>query len=59
MPEWRRHLLTDPQTSGGLLVACEPDSAAALLDKIIAAGYPSARLVGHVEVGSASVVINA
>ncbi|CAN7689579.1 selenide, water dikinase SelD [Mesorhizobium sp. LjRoot246] len=59
MPEWRRHLLTDPQTSGGLLVACEADSAAALVDKIIAAGYPSARLVGHVEPGSASIVINA
>jgi selenide,water dikinase len=22
--EWRRHLLTDPQTSGGLLIACDP-----------------------------------
>lgn len=59
MPEWRRHLLTDPQTSGGLLVACEADSAAALVDKIIAAGYPSARLVGRVEPGSASIVVNA
>jgi hypothetical protein len=27
LPDWRRHLLTDPQTSGGLLVACEPDRA--------------------------------
>jgi selenide,water dikinase len=25
-PEWKRKLLTDPQTSGGLLVACSPDS---------------------------------
>ena len=24
MPDWRRQLLTDPQTSGGLLVACAP-----------------------------------
>lgn len=24
-PEWQRRLLTDPQTSGGLLVACRPD----------------------------------
>ena len=29
LPEWRRHLLTDPQTSGGLLVACEAGRAAA------------------------------
>ena len=25
MPEWRRHLLADPQTSGGLLVAVAPE----------------------------------
>ena len=27
-PEWRRQLLTDPQTSGGLLIACDPGRAA-------------------------------
>jgi selenide, water dikinase len=27
LPEWQRHLLTDPQTSGGLLVSCERDHA--------------------------------
>ena len=31
MPEWRRHLLTDPQTSGGLLVAVAPERGAAVL----------------------------
>lgn len=25
LPDWRRHLLTDPQTSGGLLVTCAAD----------------------------------
>ena len=25
LPDWQRHLLTDPQTSGGLLVACAPE----------------------------------
>src|SRR3954454_20754158 len=25
-PEWKRKLLSDPQTSGGLLVACAPDA---------------------------------
>ena len=24
LPEWKRHLLADPQTSGGLLVSCAP-----------------------------------
>src|ERR1700722_2658395 len=27
LPEWRRTLLTDPQTSGGLLIACAVDRA--------------------------------
>ena len=26
-PEWKRKLIADPQTSGGLLVACAPDAA--------------------------------
>ena len=59
MPEWRRHLLTDPQTSGGLLIACERNSAAALVEKIIAGNYPLARLVGHVEPGPPSIIVQA
>jgi selenide,water dikinase len=59
MPEWRRHLLTDPQTSGGLLIACERGSAAALVEKIVAGGYPSARLVGYVEPGTPSMTVEA
>ncbi|NGO54171.1 selenide, water dikinase SelD [Mesorhizobium camelthorni] len=57
MLEWRRHLLTDPQTSGGLLIACERVGATALVEKIIADGYPSARLVGHVELGLSSITV--
>ena len=57
MPEWRRHLLTDPQTSGGLLIACAHDSAAALVEKIIAGNYPLAHLVGHVEPGLPGVTV--
>jgi selenide,water dikinase len=50
-PDWRRHLLTDPQTSGGLLVACDPASAAGLLSDIVRAGYPAARIIGRAEQG--------
>ncbi|MGK9170497.1 selenide, water dikinase SelD [Inquilinus limosus] len=57
MPDWRRHLLTDPQTSGGLLIACAADRADALLARIVAAGYPAARRIGVVEAGPASVRI--
>ena len=51
LPPWRRHVLTDPQTSGGLLVACAADEAEALLARITAAGYPAARRIGHAEAG--------
>lgn len=59
LPEWQRHLLTDPQTSGGLLVSCAPDRAEAILKTITAAGYPAARLIGHVEQGVPEVRVEA
>ena len=58
-PEWRRHLLTDPQTSGGLLIACAPDHASAILGTIVDAGYPSARIIGYAETGTPSVRVEA
>ena len=51
MPEWRRDLLADPQTSGGLLIACAPEQADAILNRIEAAGYPGAKIVGRAEAG--------
>jgi selenide,water dikinase len=52
LPEWRRHLLTDPQTSGGLLVACTAEKAPAIVKRIEEAGYSSARILGRVEDGN-------
>jgi selenide,water dikinase len=51
-PRWRRHVLTDPQTSGGLLIACAPGHANDVLDRIVAAGYPYARIIGHADAGA-------
>ena len=56
-PEWRRHLLTDPQTSGGLLIACESSKAADLARMIAGEGYPSVRVIGHVDAGPPSIVV--
>jgi selenide,water dikinase len=56
-PEWRRHLLTDPQTSGGLLIACAPDRAEAILSRIVVAGYPYVRIIGHVDSGAPAVKV--
>jgi selenide,water dikinase len=56
-PEWQRQLYCDPQTSGGLLVSCAADRAAALLDIIVAAGHPAARIIGEVKDGEPRVVV--
>ncbi len=51
LPVWQRNLLTDPQTSGGLLVACAAARADAVRANIEAAGYPRARIIGSVTSG--------
>ncbi len=51
MPAWRRALLTDPQTSGGLMVACKAARAEAIRTAIEAAGYPRAEIIGSVTAG--------
>lgn len=58
LPDWRRHLLTDPQTSGGLLVAVAPEAADAVLAQIRAAGLPLAAVVGHCEAGTAGISVS-
>jgi selenide, water dikinase len=57
--EWQRQLYCDPQTSGGLLVACAPDRVEALLKTIVAAGYPAACIIGQVKDGAPRVVLEA
>ena len=45
-------LLSDPQTSGGLLVSCSPDVAAQVLAIFHSQGFPEAAMVGEVRPGS-------
>lgn len=44
-------LWCDPQTSGGLLVSCAPDSAEAVLDHFHKAGHGDAAVIGRIEAG--------
>ncbi len=53
LPGVARDLLTDPQTSGGLLVACEPSSVAEVLAVFRAQGFGAAAVVGSVQAGAA------
>jgi selenide,water dikinase len=54
--DWRRLLLTDPQTSGGLLIACDAEAAPAILMRI-RGGDPRAAIIGSVEVGDPIVAV--
>ena len=49
-----RALLTDPQTSGGLLVACEPAAAGAVLDVFRRHGFAQAAVVGRVQAAASA-----
>jgi len=57
LPDWQRALLTDPQTSGGLLVACKASRAEEIRAMIEAAGYPRASVIGEVVAGPAGVAV--
>jgi selenide,water dikinase len=58
-PDWRRDILCDPQTSGGLLIAVAPDQAAAVLAQVIDAGFAASRIVGRLVEGPARVRVAA
>jgi len=50
-PDWMRKLLTDPQTSGGLLVSCAPEAVPATLQAFRQKGFNDARVIGKVYAG--------
>jgi selenide, water dikinase len=49
-------LLSDPQTSGGLLVSCTPESVASVLSVFHDAGFQAAQVIGDIGPGSGLVV---
>jgi len=51
LPAIARDLVTDPQTSGGLLVACSPDAVDAVLACFRAGGFDDAAVVGRMSDG--------
>jgi selenide,water dikinase len=50
-------LLTDPQTSGGLLVACAPEAVDEVLELFRADGFGQAAVIGEVVAGAPAVKI--
>jgi selenide,water dikinase len=52
-----RVLLTDPQTSGGLLVACDPGSVDDVLALFAREGFGHAAVIGRMEAGAPKVTV--
>jgi selenide,water dikinase len=51
-------LLSDPQTSGGLLVACSPDSVDEVLATFVAHGFDRASVIGQIQAGPSQLAIH-
>jgi selenide,water dikinase len=52
MSEWQRKLLCDPQTSGGLLVACDEASVSVVMAEMSQQGFKQARMIGQMGQGA-------
>ena len=54
---WQQNLLTDPQTSGGLLISCAPEVEQEVLAILQAGDFMSAKKIGHFAEGSGLSVV--
>jgi selenide,water dikinase len=52
MTAWQKNLLTDPQTSGGLLISCAPEAEQEVLSVLKTAGFSNSKTIGTFTVGS-------
>lgn len=57
LPPADRALLSDPQTSGGLLVACAPEAAAGVLAIFRQHGFDAAAVIGRAEQGQGRLIV--
>ena len=55
---WKQNLLSDPQTSGGLLIACAPEVAPQVLALLRAEDFGDAAVIGNLRVGAAQVHVS-
>jgi len=56
--EWKQKVLTDPQTSGGLLVACAPEARDSVLEIFRSKGFGEARVIGRLSAGPARIKVS-
>jgi len=55
LASWQHNLLTDPQTSGGLLIACEAEAAQHIVQRLHDEGFAHAAVMGELRAGAAQV----
>ncbi len=58
LTEWQHNLLTDPQTSGGLLISCGSDVAQDIVQRLHSEGFAHAAIIGQLRAGAARVVVS-
>jgi selenide, water dikinase len=57
MGEAEKAVLTDPQTSGGLLVSCAPGATGRVLEIFRSEGFAQAAVIGEITEGTPEVVV--
>jgi selenide,water dikinase len=57
LSDWQRKLISDPQTSGGLLVACDAAAEGAVLAEFRQRGFGDARVIGKLTAGPARISV--
>ncbi|MGE5639942.1 MAG: selenide, water dikinase SelD [Clostridia bacterium] len=56
-PEWKKKILTDPQTSGGLLVACAEEAKERVLGEFRKHGFMAASVIGRLSAGDPAIIV--
>ena len=56
-PDWKRKLISDPQTSGGLLVACAPAAENRVIEEFREQGFALARRIGSMRAGKPELAV--
>mgnify|MGYP001252946590 FL=1 len=57
LPDWQKNLLTDPQTSGGLMLSCVPDQTDEVLAIFNSNGFSDAAVIGQMFEGKPHVTV--
>jgi selenide,water dikinase len=55
--DWRRDVLCDPQTSGGLLIAVASEAAPTVLAMAVDAGFANSAVVGRLVAGPPTITV--